>query len=218
MYLVAQSYPILCHLMDYSLPGSSVHENFPEYWGRLPFPSLGIFPTQGLNLHLLCLLHWQADSLPLCHLRSKLPCCCSVAKSCLTLCNPMDCSAPGFPVLHHLPEFAQTHVHWVGDTIQPSHPLSSPSPPAFNLSQHQGLFKWVSSASGDKSIGVSASGSVLLVNIQGWFPLGLTGLILHSRGLWRVFSTPQLENINSLALSLLSSVQSLSRVWLFATP
>ena len=58
----------------------------------------------------------------------------------------MDCSMPGFPVHHQLPEFTQTHVHWVGDTIQPSHSLSSPSPPAFNLSQHQGLFQWVSSS------------------------------------------------------------------------
>ena len=61
------------------------------------------------------------------------------------LCNPMDCSAPGFPVLHHFPEFAQTHVHWVSDTIQPSHPPSSPFPPAFSLPQHQSLFQWVSS-------------------------------------------------------------------------
>ena len=69
----------------------------------------------------------------------------SVAQSCLTLWDPMDCSTPGFPVLHYLPEFAQTDVHWVGDAIQPSHPLSAPSPPAFNLSQHQDLFQWVSS-------------------------------------------------------------------------
>ena len=71
--------------------------------------------------------------------------CCSVAKLCLTLCDPMDGSMPGFPVLHHLPELVQIDIHWVRDIIQPSHPLSSPSPPAFNLSQHQGLFKWVSS-------------------------------------------------------------------------
>ena len=71
-------------------------------------------------------------------------CCCSVAQSCPTLCDPVDCSTPGFPVLHHLPELAQTHVHGVS-AIQPSHPLSSPSPPAFNLSQHQGLFQWISS-------------------------------------------------------------------------
>ena len=69
----------------------------------------------------------------------------SVAQSCPTLCDPMDCSRPGFPVHHQLLELAQTHVHWVGDAIQPSHPLSSPFPPAFNLSQHQGLFQWVSS-------------------------------------------------------------------------
>ena len=64
-------------------------------------------------------------------------CFCSVPKSCLRFCNPMDCSTPGFPVLHHLPDFTQTHVHRVSDAIQPSHPLSSPSPPAFNLFQHQ---------------------------------------------------------------------------------
>ena len=62
----------------------------------------------------------------------------SVTQSCLTLCDPMDCSTPGFPVHHQLPENTQTHVHWVGDAIQPSHPLSSPSPPAFSLSHHQG--------------------------------------------------------------------------------
>ena len=62
-----------------------------------------------------------------------------VTQLCLTLCNPMDCSTPGFPVHHQLPEPAQTHVHQVGDAIQPSQPLSSPSPPALNLSQHQGL-------------------------------------------------------------------------------
>ena len=72
--------------------------------------------------------------------------CYSVAQLCPTPCDPMDCSTPGFPALHHLPEFAQTHVYWVGDAIQPSHPLSSPSPLAFNLSQHQGLLQWVSSS------------------------------------------------------------------------
>ena len=70
----------------------------------------------------------------------------SVAQSCPTLCDPMNQSTPGLPVHHQLPEFTQTHVHWVSDAIQPSHPLSSPSPPALNLSQHQGLFKWVSSS------------------------------------------------------------------------
>ena len=69
----------------------------------------------------------------------------SVAQSCPTLCNPMNCSTPGLPVHHQLPEFIQTYVHQVGDAIQPSHPLSSPSPPAPNPSQHQGLFQWVNS-------------------------------------------------------------------------
>ena len=70
----------------------------------------------------------------------------SVSQSCPTLCDPMDCSTSGLPVYHQLQEFTQTHAHWVGDAIQPFHPLSSPSPPAFSLSQHQGLFKWVSSS------------------------------------------------------------------------
>ena len=70
----------------------------------------------------------------------------SVAQSCPTLCNPMDCSMPGFPDHHRLSELTCTHVHWVSDVIQPSHPLSSPSPPAFNLSQHQGLFQRASSS------------------------------------------------------------------------
>ena len=70
----------------------------------------------------------------------------SAAQSCLTLCNPMDCSLPGFPVNHQLLEVAQTHIHWVSDAIQPSHSLLSPSPPAFDLSQHQDLFQGVSSS------------------------------------------------------------------------
>ena len=73
-------------------------------------------------------------------------CCCSVTQSRPTLCNPMDCSTPGFPVLHYLLEFAQTHAHQVYDAIQPTHPLSPPSTPALNLSQHQGLYQRVSSS------------------------------------------------------------------------
>ena len=93
-----------------------------------------------------CLLHWQVDSLLLSHQKSPYEnICCSLAQSRPTLCNPIDCSTTDFPVLHYLPEFAQTHAHWVSDAIQPSHPLSTPSPPAFNLSQHQALFQWVNS-------------------------------------------------------------------------
>ena len=70
----------------------------------------------------------------------------SVTQSCPTLCEPTDCSTPGSPVHHQLLELAQTHIHWAGEAIQPSHPLSSPSPPTFNLSQHQGLFQWAHSS------------------------------------------------------------------------
>ena len=72
--------------------------------------------------------------------------CCSVAKSCQTLCNPMDCSMPGLPVPHHFLEFAQVHVHCISDAVQPSHPLTSPFPPTLNLSQHLGLFQWAGSS------------------------------------------------------------------------
>ena len=101
---------------------------------------------------------------------------------------------PGFPVHHQLPELAQTHVHWVGDAIQPSHPLLSPSPPAFYLAQHQGLFQWVDSASCGQSIGASASASVLSMNNQDWFPLELTGLIsLQPKGLLSIFSNTTVQ-------------------------
>ena len=112
----------------------------------------------------------------------------SVAQSCPTLYNPMDCSMPGLPIHCQLPEFTQTHVHWVGDAIRPSHPLSSPSPPS--IFPRSGSFQMSQFfASGSWSIGVSASASFLPMNIQDWFPLGLTGLIsLQSKGLSRVFS------------------------------
>ena len=132
--------------------------------------------------------------------------CSSVAQSCPTLCDPMNCSMPGLPVHHQLLEFTQTHVHRVRDAIQPSHPPLSPSPPAPNPSQHQGLFQWVNSASGGQSIGASASVSVLPVNVQDWLPLGWTGSIsLQSTGLSRVFSNTrtQFKSINSSVLSFL---------------
>ena len=116
----------------------------------------------------------------------------SVAQSYPTLCDLIDCGTPGLPVHHQLPEFTETHVHWVGDAIQPSHPLSFPSPPAFNLPQCQGLFQWVTS--GGQSIGVSTSAPVLPVNIQVWFPLGWTSWIsLQSKGLSRVFSNTTVQ-------------------------
>ena len=119
------------------------------------------------------------------HSYSSPCCCCSLAQFCTTFCNPKDCSTPGFPVHHQLPELAKTHVHWVSDAIQPSHPLLSPSPPTFNHSQHQGLFQWNQFfTSGSQSIGASASHSLLLINIQDWFPLWWTSWIsLQSKGL-----------------------------------
>ena len=103
----------------------------------------------------------------------------SVAQSCLTLCHPIDCSMPGFPVHHQLLEFTQTHVHWVRDTIQPSHPLLFPSL-IFNLSQHRGLFQRVSSSHQVAKVktGVSASASVLPMNIQDWISFRMDWLDL----------------------------------------
>ena len=115
----------------------------------------GIFPIQWSNTLLLSLLHSQAGSLPLAPTwealvkwtpQFKSDQIRSVTQSCLTLCNPMNRSMPGLPVHHQLPEFTQTHVHRVSDAIQPSHPLSSPSPLAPNSPQHQSLFQWVNSS------------------------------------------------------------------------
>ena len=109
---------------------------------------------------------------------------------------PHELQHTSLPVHHQLLEFTQTHVHWVGDATQPSHPLSSPSPPAFNLSQHQGSFQTSQFfTSGGQSIGLSASTSVLPMNTQDWFPLGWSGWIsLQSKGLSRVFSNTTVQN------------------------
>ena len=118
----------------------------------------------------------------------------SVAQLCPTLWDPMSCSMPGFPVHHQLPEFTQTHVHWVGDAIQPSHSLLSPSPPAPNPSQHKSfpMNQW--RAWGDQSIGVSALASDLPKNTQDWSPSDWTGWIsLQSTRLSRVFSNTTLQ-------------------------
>ena len=140
--------------------------------------------------------------------------CCSVTQSWLTLCNPTDCSRPGFLVFHYLPEFAQTYVHWVDDATQSSNPLLLPSP-ALNLSQYQCLFQWVGSS--------HQVAKVLPLQLQyqssqwifkGWFPLGVTGLIsLLSNGLSRVFYTtvlgPHLKN--GLSLEKTSYVSSMKQ-------
>ena len=140
-----------------------------EYWSVLPFhfpgylPDPGIEPTSLLQCRWILNLWatWEAK-LPMSMVKTLrfnfstqssflfLQSICiqfsSVTQWCLTLCDPMNHSTPGLPVYHELPGFTQTHGHWVSDAIQPSHPLSSPSPPALNPSQHQGLSKWVSSS------------------------------------------------------------------------
>ena len=134
-------------------------------------------------------------------------CCWSVAKSCLPLCHSMDCLTPGFPVLHYLLEFAQTHVHWVGDAIQPSGPYLSPSLPSLHLSHHQGLFQWVSPS--------HPVAKVLELQLQHQFFQWIFKVdFLLDWLLWPPWSprdsqecspTPQFKSINSSALSFLHS-------------
>ena len=140
----------------------------------------------------------------------------SVTQLCPTLWDPMNHSMPGLPVHYQLLESTQTHVHQVGEAIRPSHPLSSPSPPTFNLSQHQGLFKWVSSlhqvAKGLE--GVSASTSVLPMNTQDWSPLEWTGWIsLQSKGLSRVFSKTTVQKHQFFGIQLSSQSNSHIHTW-----
>ena len=156
-----------------------------------------------------------------------------LSHSVVFLSHPMDCSMPWFPALHYLPGFAQTHVHWVDDAIQPSHSVTffSSCPQSFPASGSSPVSQLL--ASGGQSIGDSASASVLPLNIQDWFPLGLTGLIsLQSKGLSRIFSytTIQKHQFFSAQLSLwLTShiciwlpkkprvLSCFSHVWLFVT-
>jgi len=147
--------------------------------------------TSLINSNIHSCLHGCSETIIHEHLIGYFVACFSGIQLYLILGNSTDCSTPGFPVLHSLPEFAQTHVHWIGDAIQPSYPLSPPSPHALNVSQHQGLFQWSPLfASGGQNIGASASASVLLMKIQHWFPLGLVGLIsLLPKRLSRVFSS-----------------------------
>ena len=117
----------------------------------------------------------------------------------------MNCSMPGFPVLHYFPEFVQTHVHWVCDAIQSFHPLSLPSSLALNLSQHQSLFQWVSFLHQVGRVGNFSSASVLPMNIQGWFPC-------YPRDSQESSPAPQLKGINSSALATQPSFWSNSHI------
>ena len=150
-----QSCLTLCNPMICSLPGSSVHGILQATileWAAMPLSRGSSWPRD--QTHPLC-QHWQAGSLPLVppgksfswspYLKYTITLSSVQSLNRVQLCNPMDYSTPGFPVHHQLPEPIQTHVHHVGDAIQPSHPLSSPYTTAFNLSQHQGLFQWAPS-------------------------------------------------------------------------
>ena len=144
----------------------------------------------------------------------------SVTQSCPTLCDSMNRSMPGLPVHHQLPEFIQTQVHWVSDAIQPSHPLSSLSPPAPNPSQHQSLFQWVSSSHQVvKVLGVSASASVLPVNTQDWSPSRWIGWIsLQYKGLSRVFSNTTVQKHKFFSAQLSSQSNSHIHTWPLEKP
>ena len=131
----------------------------------------------------------------------------SVAQLCLTLCDPMNCSMPCFPIHHQLSEFTQTHVHWISDAIQPSHPLLPPSSPTFNLSQHQGLFQWVS------PLHQVAKVFEFQLQHQSFYWIfrtdfledGLVGSPCSPRDSQESSPTPQFKSINSSVLSFLYS-------------
>ena len=152
---------LLSHVQLFAIPWTVAYQAPPsmefsrqKYWSGLPFPSPGDLPDPGIEPRFPTL---QADGL-LSEPPGKPLYTCTTSnlsifcwwtfrffqESCLTLCNPMDSNMPGFPVLHYNPELVQSLVYWVSDSIQPSHPLSTPPPPAISLSQHPGLFQWAS--------------------------------------------------------------------------
>ena len=159
----------LCDLWTIALQAPlSMGFSWQEYWIGLPHPPPGDLPNPGIEPFS------------------------SVTESCPTLCDLMNCSTPGVPVHYQLPEFTQTHVHWVNDAIQPSHPLSSPSPPAPNPSQHQSLFQWVNSLHEVAKVlefqlqhhsFQRTPRTDLLIECLGW-------IFFQSKGLSRIFSTP----------------------------
>ena len=144
---VAKLCPFLCDPMDCGMSGFPLLHYLPEF-----------AQTHILNFEYTLELHHFS----------------SVAQSCPTICDPMNRSMLGLPVHHQLLKSTQTHVHWVGDAIQPSHPLSFPSPPALNPSQHQSLFQWVNSSHEVAKV-LEFQLQHLPMKIQDWFPLGWTG-------------------------------------------
>ena len=204
--LVTQSCPTLCDPMDSSWQGSSVHRILQARvleWFSISFSRGSSQPrdwTQVFHMAGRSFTVWDTtDAL------SSVQFSRSVVSDSL---RPHELQHASLPVHHQHLESTQTHVHWVSDAIQPSYPLSTPSPPALNLSQHRGLFKWVSSStSGGQSIGVLASASDLSMNTQDWSPLGWTGWICSSpRDSQESSPTTQFKSINSSVLSFLNSL------------
>ena len=193
-------------------PGSSVHGiSRQQYWNGSTFPSPGDLPNWEKCAPQIHSCSTAGEFLPLSYEGSpgrRVKSVVSLPQLCPTLCNPMDCSTPGFPVHHQLPEFTQIHVHRVGDAIQPSHSSSVvpffsclwsfPASRSFPMSQ---FF-----TSGGQSIGASASASVLPMNTQDWSPLGdLQGDPTSPRDSQESSPTPQFKNTNYFVLSLLYS-------------
>ena len=206
------------HLFSYIIEAESLRLEFCSkvgFWGASLLPAdghLAVWSHGPFSIHMcsLTLMTFIQFS--------------SVSQSCLTLCDPMNRSMPGLPVHHQLPEFTQTHLHRVGDAIQPSHPLLSPSPTAPNPSQHQGLFQLVNSsgsftmsqlfAQGGQSIGVSALVSVLPKNSQDWSPLEWTGWIsLQSKWLSTAFSKTTVQKHQFFGAQLSSQSNSHIHTW-----
>ena len=143
----------------------------------------------------------------------------SVTQSCPTPCDTMNRSTPGLPVHHELPEFTQTFIHQVGDAIQPSHPLSSPSSPAPNRSQQQSLFQWVNSSHEVwRSIGVSALASCLPKKSQSWSSEWTGWISLQSKGLSRVFSNTIVQKHQFFSTQLSSQSNSHIHTWPLEKP
>ena len=140
----------------------------------------------------------------------------SVAQTCPTICNPMNCSTPGLPVHHQLLELAETRVYRVGNAIQTSYPRLSPSPPAPNPSQHQGLFQWVNSS---HEVAKVLEFQLQHQSFQDWSPLGWTGWIsLQSKGLSRVFSNTTVQKHQLFGTQLSSQSNSHIHTWPLEKP
>ena len=195
-----------------------------EYWTWLPFSSSGNLSNPGIKPMSPAspalggrFFTTVPPGMPIRSLSVQFS---SVDQSCPALWDPMNCSTPGLPVHHQLPEFTQTHVHRVGDAIQPSHSLSSPSPAAPNPSQHQSLFQWVNSSHEvAKVLGVLALASFLPKKSQGWSPLEWTGWIsLQSKAFSRVFSNTTVQKHQFFGTQLSSQSNSHIHTWLLEKP